>query len=323
MSFASLVLVIGFGFLACDSDSDPEVEQEPISLMDFLIINGYDSFAEAIEKIGLDSELNGEFEYTMFVPTNAAFKKFLADNDFESLDEIPEELLTKILMNHLLEEVKRTSDFSTGYIQTMAKAGTNNNENLSLYVNKENGLLFNGVSTIESPNNEIGSGIVHGVHQVIDLPFIHTFIYPGDEHEDDPQFDAFSNVIFWNGPRFDENSSYTVFAPINDAFAALYNEYGEEEFYSEDPEYGSITLMNIVGYHIISKVNLRSENLIDGMTVTTVQGEDLIINLNGEVTLTDVNGRKSTIITKDIQAVNGVIHAVDMVLLPDINGDGE
>lgn len=323
VQFAFLAFLICFGLLACDSDSDPidETTPEPTNIMDFLKVNGYDSLAVALETTRVLSELDEEFEYTLFAPTNAAFQNYLANNNFESMGEIPETLIAKLLMNHLLEGAIRTSDFSTGYIETMAKAGPNN-ENLSLYINKEFGLLINGVSTIKSPDNEMENLIVHGVHQVIDLPLIDTFIYPGEEHDDDPRFDSLSDVIFWNGPRFDENSAYTVFAPINEAFAAFYSEYGEEEeFYREDPEMGSITLRNIVEYHIISKVNLRSEELIDGMTVTTVQGEDLTINLNGEVTLTDVNGRTATIITKDIQAVNGVIHAIDTVLIPDLSGE--
>ena len=60
---------------------------------------------------------------------------------------------------------------------------------------------------------------------------------------------------------------------------------------------------------------MRAEDLVDG-TVTTL-GADLIVNA-ANATLTDPNGRVSNIIVVNVQAVNGVIHAIDKVLLPQL-----
>ncbi|MDG1871832.1 MAG: fasciclin domain-containing protein, partial [Flavobacterium sp.] len=52
-------------------------------------------------------------------------------------------------------------------------------------------------------------------------------------------------------------------------------------------------------------------------SVTTVQGETIVLSLNdGKVMLTDANGGTSTVILADVAASNGVIHAIDSVVMP-------
>ena len=52
-------------------------------------------------------------------------------------------------------------------------------------------------------------------------------------------------------------------------------------------------------------------------TVTTVQGGKIDLSLkNGKVTLTDANGKTSTVVIADVNASNGVIHAIDGVVMP-------
>ena len=52
------------------------------------------------------------------------------------------------------------------------------------------------------------------------------------------------------------------------------------------------------------------------MDVTTLEGGDFTVNLGDNVTITDENERTATVIATDVQATNGVIHALDTVLLP-------
>lgn len=98
---------------------------------------------------------------------------------------------------------------------------------------------------------------------------------------------------------------FTVFAPTNDAFAALPE--GTVEALLEDIP----ALTAILTYHVVPG-KVMAGDLSDGMTATTVNGADITINVSGG-TVT-VNG--ATVTTADIEGTNGVIHVIDAVILP-------
>jgi len=99
---------------------------------------------------------------------------------------------------------------------------------------------------------------------------------------------------------------FTVFAPTDDAFAALPE--GTLDTLLEDPQ-GDLT--QILTYHVVPG-KVMSTDLSDGMTATTVQGSDLTFSIrDGAVYVNDV-----MVTTADIEASNGVIHVIDGVLIP-------
>ncbi|EAQ08121.1 Beta-Ig-H3/Fasciclin [Yoonia vestfoldensis SKA53] len=97
---------------------------------------------------------------------------------------------------------------------------------------------------------------------------------------------------------------FTVFAPTDEAFAAL--PAGTVEGLLADPE----ALAAILTYHVVAG-KVMSTDLSDGMTATTVNGADITIGTTNGVT---VNG--ANVVTADIEASNGVIHVIDAVILP-------
>ena len=112
---------------------------------------------------------------------------------------------------------------------------------------------------------------------------------------------------------------FTVFAPTNDGFGKLPEGTVPTLVKPENKE----QLTGILTYHVVSGkfmaedvVNAVKEN--DGsFTVATVQGEELTITLDGEnVVLTDANGNTSTVVIADVDASNGVVHAIDTVVMP-------
>jgi uncharacterized surface protein with fasciclin (FAS1) repeats len=107
---------------------------------------------------------------------------------------------------------------------------------------------------------------------------------------------------------------FTVFAPTDDAFAAL--PAGTIESLLEDPA-GDLT--DILTYHVVPGAVPASEVVgLDGEAVTTVNGAAITIGVadDGSVTLTDAAGNDVAVVATDIQANNGVIHVIDSVLLP-------
>lgn len=100
---------------------------------------------------------------------------------------------------------------------------------------------------------------------------------------------------------------FTVFAPTNDAFAALL----EALDITAADLLAQPDLADVLLYHVVSG-KIMSTDLTDDMMATTLQGESLTINLDDGVM---VNSSKVT--TADIEATNGVIHVIDAVLVPE------
>jgi len=106
---------------------------------------------------------------------------------------------------------------------------------------------------------------------------------------------------------------FTVFAPTDDAFAALPE--GTVDTLLEDPQ-GDLT--DILTYHVVSgKVMAADVAGLDGQEVETLQGATFTVNVDGDnVTLTDAAGNTVNVTQTDIEASNGVIHVIDAVLMP-------
>lgn len=98
---------------------------------------------------------------------------------------------------------------------------------------------------------------------------------------------------------------FTVFAPTNEAFAALPEGTLDELLKPENKE----RLVAILTYHVVSG-EVMSSDLTDGMTAT-VNGAEVTVNTaNGA----QVNG--ANVVTADVDASNGVVHVIDAVILP-------
>ena len=108
-----------------------------------------------------------------------------------------------------------------------------------------------------------------------------------------------TSLLYNDGP-------FTLFAPTDDAFAAL--PHGTVENLLKNPE----ELATVLKYHLVEG-NIFSDELNDGSSVATVLGSPISINTTEGVL---VNNAK--VIQADLEASNGVIHVIDKVLLPTI-----
>jgi uncharacterized surface protein with fasciclin (FAS1) repeats len=105
----------------------------------------------------------------------------------------------------------------------------------------------------------------------------------------------------------------TVFAPTNDAFAALLTELGvtKAQLLADKP-----LLTAVLKYHVLAAKVAKSAVPL-GQAVTPLEGGIFKVDQVGtDLVITDGRNRSSKIVVTDVQASNGVIHAVDKVLLP-------
>lgn len=98
---------------------------------------------------------------------------------------------------------------------------------------------------------------------------------------------------------------FTVFAPTDDAFAALPAGVLDALLLPEN----KALLAQILTYHVVSGMVMAAD-VKDG-DVATVEGQNIMLSTMDGVS---VNGAK--VIAADVAASNGVIHAIDAVLLP-------
>lgn len=99
---------------------------------------------------------------------------------------------------------------------------------------------------------------------------------------------------------------FTVFAPTDAAFAALPEGTVETLLKPENKD----QLIAILTYHVVPG-KVMSTDLQDDMMATTVQGTDIMIDLDNGVMIND-----ASVAAADIAASNGVIHVIDKVILP-------
>ncbi|MFL3661765.1 MAG: fasciclin domain-containing protein [Polaribacter sp.] len=112
---------------------------------------------------------------------------------------------------------------------------------------------------------------------------------------------------------------FTVFAPTNAAFAKLPE--GTVASLLEPANKGTLT--SILTHHVVAgkfdaaAVVAAIKANEGAFAITTVQGGTLVASLNGaNVILTDENGNVATVVIADVAASNGLIHAIDSVVMP-------
>jgi uncharacterized surface protein with fasciclin (FAS1) repeats len=231
------------------------------------------------------------------------------------LEDVPVDILTKVLLNHVISGSLISTDLSTGYANTLATSAASQTP-LSIYVDTSNGVRFNGVSSVSAADILAVNGVIHKVDAVIGLPNIVTFATA------DPNFSTLVSALTRSDLTTDfvgvlstdsatAPAPFTVFAPINDAFNRLLIELDLASLSEIDEP----TLDIVLKYHVVGGANVLDSDLTDNLTVSTLSG-DITADITGGARLTDPTGRVSDIIATNVQANNGVIHAINKVILP-------
>lgn len=310
-AFFTLCLI---SIVSCSDDDDTIFIPPSTTIADLVAANeDYSSLLAALERTNLDVTLNGTGTFTVFAPDNDAFDNFLNGTP---LNDVPVETLTQILLNHVLSTTLTSTQLSTGYVNNLA-IESSSEANLSMYINTSEGVIINGVSEVVQADVMASNGVIHFVDEVIPLPTVATFATI------DPTFSTLVTAITELTPDRDyaatlsgtASSPFTVFAPTDAAFEDLLARFGLTDFSSLT----AAQLETVIDYHVLTEANVRASDLpgiTDGITPATLQGETILLNLDGGAFLRDKTGVDSEVIVTDVQASNGVIHAIDKVLLP-------
>ena len=255
---------------------------------------------------------------TVFAPNDDAFVDLLAELGLENLDEVEAALGTEGLKNVLLYHVlgaEVTSDMvSTGYVSTL---GTNASmDPLSLYTNTSSGVMINDRAMVSTADVMASNGVIHIIDKVI-LPLsIYDLLSINDDYATltaalgiaDGDLDVLLSDAS-TGP-------FTLLAPNEAAFADLLAELNIPDVPSLVAALGTDGLSSVLTYHVVSG-NYNSDELPSGL-VATVNGDNISIDLVNDVVITDTQERTSSVTSVDIQGTNGVVHAINTVILPNL-----
>ncbi len=301
-----------FTFTSCGED--PEPEPEIVNIVETAqASDNLSMLVDALVAADLVDVLNGDGPFTVFAPTNTAFQDLLDTNpDWDTVEDIDKATLTSVLLFHVLGGSIMSSDLSDSYVTTNSVGP--NDEPVVLQIDVTGGVKFNGTAEPVTTDVETTNGVVHIIDEVMLPPNVVTLAINNPTN---------FSILVAALTRADLNTMYatilqnpgpfTVFAPTDQAFIDLLNSNPDWSTLDDIPV---ATLEAVLNYHVIQNANVQADQLTDGAAVTTLGGSDLTIDLSDGAKLSTTSGQSVDIILTDVQGTNGVIHAIDTVLLP-------
>ncbi|MCX7551709.1 fasciclin domain-containing protein [Xanthomarina sp. F2636L] len=310
--FFSLSLFI----TSCSNDDDnptPQPEPQEQNIVEIALETPeLSSLVAALSRADGDlvTVLSGNGPFTVLAPTNAAFSAFLADNGFSSLEQVPTNVLSQILLNHvIMADVKASDLLSMGSGYTSGSATGAGGQNISIYFDTSNGVMFNNIATVTTADVNASNGTIHIVDNVLGLPDVVDHALANS---------SFSNLVAALGAAdgslvsvLQGEGPFTVLAPDNNAFTT---------FLDGTPlgDVDTAVLSQILLNHVIIGSAVTSSFLTDagsGYTNTGATGAggnamSLYFNTSNGVMFNGV----STVAQADVVGTNGIIHAVDAVI---------
>src|SRR6056297_1068281 len=248
-----------------------------------------------VEDVGLTTTLQYLGPYTAFAPTDDAFTALFEEVDPSTLTT---EQITFILTYHVISgDGIPSGDLSPE--QAVASAAE---ELLYITSTEESGVTVNGNASVIDADIDASNGIVHVVDNVL-LP--NAFLNTVQVAQKNYNFTTLVDLIVQADlAETVATTELTVFAPTHAAFEAL--EFDPSSLPASD-------LQEVLRYHTIPGATIASGDLQAQQNPASTTDEALYITVDGDVV---VNGN-STVVTADVASNNGIIHAVDTVLMPN------
>ena len=248
----------------------------------------------AVQAAGLAETLSGEGQFTVFAPTDDAFAA-LPDGTVAVLLEDPEGDLKDVLLYHVVSGKLMAAD-----VTSQPDAITLNGKRIQF--DTTDGVMVEDANIITT-DIVCSNGVIHVIDAVM-LPkgnIVETAVADG----------RFTTLVAavqaadLAGTLSDETKDFTVFAPTDDAFAALPD--GTVETLLEEPT-GQLT--DILLYHVADGRYMAAD-VVTMDSIDTLQGSPLSVDTSDGVMVDGAN-----VIITDVKCSNGVIHVIDAVMIP-------
>lgn len=316
------------------------------------IAAGNDDFktlVTAVKAAGLAETLMGEGPFTVFAPTDAAFNNLPKGLVGELVKPENKAVLTKILTYHVVAGNMMAKDVVSAITAGKGMVKPTTVEGGAFTVMTETGKVKikdgqGNTATVVTTDIAGSNGVIHVIDRVLlpanlDVsslmkkavpmagksermstmaaksgPTIATVASGNKDFETLVAALGAANLV----ETFDSPGEYTVFAPTDAAFDKL-PDGTVNNLVTND----KATLKKILAFHVVP-AKITATQLVEAITANknyymmqTLGGQTIIATVkNGNVQIIDGNGNRSTVVLTDVDASNGIIHAIDSVIMP-------
>ena len=309
----SLIIVLALVLAACAPAATPAAptmapkptavptEEPSNTIVDIAAGNpDFSTLVAAVLAADLAEALSGEGPFTVFAPTNEAFAKLPAGTLDSLLLPENKQALTDILLYHVVSGSVLAAD-----VVNLTEAETLLGKNVAIKVDM--GKVMINEANVVATDIIADNGVIHVIDSVILPPadladIVDTAVADGRFTTLAAALGAAELVETLKG-----EGPFTVFAPTDDAFAALPAGTVESLLLPENKQ----ALTDILLYHVVAG-KVMAEDVVKLTEAETVLGQNVSIKVDmGKVYVND-----SEVIITDIVTSNGIIHVIDAVLLP-------
>jgi transforming growth factor-beta-induced protein len=300
---------------ACPNGSKPTatpIATKPMaagSIVDVAAGNpAFSTLVAAVKAAGLAETLSGKGPFTVFAPTNEAFAALPKGTVETLLKPENRDALRQVLTYHVVSGDLMAKDLKSGNVTTVAGS--------TAAVKVQGGKVSVNNANVIKADVDASNGVIHVIDKVLIPPNLMpkppAAAQPTQSIVEiaagNPTFSTLVTAVKAAGlaETLSGKGPFTVFAPTNEAFAALPKGTVEKLLKPENRD----ALRKVLTYHVVSG-DLMAKDLKSG-NVTTVAGSSATVKVqNGKVSVNNAN-----VIKADVDASNGVIHVIDKVLLP-------
>ena len=298
------------GFLAACGGDDDETHA-PVAQKNIVATAQGDArfslLVEAVVAAELVTTLSQPGPLTVFAPTNDAFAAVLIELGLTKEQLFANKpLLTAVLTYHVLPARVERAGVPLGRAITTVQGGV-------FKIDARAGALVvtdgrNRTATITATDRPASNGVIHTIDRVL-LPANLDIVQTAQAL---PQFSILVDAVVAAGlvDALKAPGPLTVFAPTNDAFAALLAELGVT---AEQLLADTALLTQVLTYHVVPGRVLAAD-IVPGTPVTTLQGATFTVG--ADLRITDGRQRSAATVATDVFATNGVVHVLDRVILP-------
>ena len=306
-----------------DPDPDPDPGSDGMATVTDTVVAREDlsSLETAIGAASGDlaTVLAGDGPFTVFAPNNDAFVKLLRDLGVSELSEVDAATLEQVLRAHVVNDSLGAAELTTGPLTTV------NDSTLNIIKGEDGAVTVNG-ATVIAADIQVANGVVHIIDSVVNNSIV----------VEQPQLPDEANTVVDVVAARDELTSleaaltatelvtplntagpFTIFAPNDDAFAALLTAQDVADLQGLIDKLGAPAVTDILRAHVVEGKR-TSDQILDKQVYSTLDGVTLTVRSEGGKTF--INGAE--IVTADIEADNGVIHIIDEVVNLSAANDG-
>uniref|UniRef100_A0A3B3T7Y3 Stabilin 2 n=1 Tax=Paramormyrops kingsleyae TaxID=1676925 RepID=A0A3B3T7Y3_9TELE len=243
-------------------------------------------------------DLKGPGPFTVFIPTDEAFKK-----EAEVKDWMERKTTSWIMKNHIV--ACRT--LLPEELRTPKNVTTMTGEVLSITQSQGTVFINNNAKVVSSDDMSM-NGIIHMIDTVLmptNVVPVELFQNPGTSFQDTKVLDLMNDTL---------HQPVTLFWPTDQAMAALPQEQKDFLYNIQNRD----KLTEYLKYHVIRDAMVKANELLYSSNMKTLQGSDLQVNCGGEDNIGElhINNRKCRIVQRDLNFKGGIAHGIDCLLTP-------